>query len=76
MLQELRQRGVEGVEFIVADGLAGLKEVIAKVFPQRRYQRCVVHMMRRNGNMVRVRDRDGILGYFKRVYRPMDLDVG
>ncbi len=74
ILQELRQRGVEEVEFIVADGLAGLKEVIAEVFPQARYQRCVVHMMRRSGSMVRVRDREAILGDFKRVYRAMDLE--
>ena len=45
MLQELRQRGVEEVEFNVADGLSGLKEVIAEVFPQGRYQCYVVHMM-------------------------------
>ena len=40
ILQELQQRGVEYVEFIVADDLAGLKEVIADVFLQARYQRC------------------------------------
>ena len=39
ILQELQQQGVEDVEFIVADGLAGLKKVIAKVFPQERYHR-------------------------------------
>ncbi len=38
ILQELRQRGVEDVECIVTDGLAGLKEVIAEVFPQAQHQ--------------------------------------
>lgn len=74
ILQELRQRGVEEVEFIVSDGLSGLKEVIAEVFPQARYQRCVVHMMRHSGNKVRPRDREAILGDFKRVYRAIDLE--
>ncbi len=74
ILQELRQRGVEEVEFIVADGLTGLKEVIAEVFPQARYQRCVVHMIRRSSHKVRARDREAFLGDLKGVYRAKDRD--
>jgi len=72
ILQELRHRGVQEAAFIVSDALAGLKEVIVEVFPRSHYQRCVVHMMRHSSHKVRARDREAILGDFRRVYRAMD----
>ena len=74
ILLELQERGVQEVEFIVTDALTGLKEVVAEVFPQAQYQCCVVHMMRHSTHKVRARDREAILGDFKRVYRAMDVD--
>ncbi len=74
ILQELRERGVERAEFIVADGLSGLKKVISELFPTAYYQRCLVHMMRRSGARVRQRDREAILGDFKRVYQAVNKE--
>jgi putative transposase len=42
----LRQRGLAGVEFVVADDHAGLKALIREVLPAAAYQRCYVHFLR------------------------------
>ena len=42
----LRERGLAGVEFVVADDHAGLKRAIREVLPEAAYQRCYVHFLR------------------------------
>jgi putative transposase len=42
----LRQRGLQGVEFIVSDDHAGLRSAIREVFPEAAWQRCYVHFLR------------------------------
>jgi transposase-like protein len=42
----LRDRGLAGVEFVVADDHAGLKRAIREVLPEAAYQRCYVHFLR------------------------------
>ena len=44
-LTGLRQRGLAGVEFVVADNHAGLKAAIREVLPEASYQRCYVHFL-------------------------------
>src|SRR5512144_2762531 len=45
-LLDLRERGLAGVEFVVADDHAGLKAAIREVLPEAAYQRCYVHTIR------------------------------
>ena len=45
-LKHLRARGLEGVKLIVSDACLGLVESAAEVYPQARWQRCVVHWYR------------------------------
>jgi transposase-like protein len=45
-LMGLRERGLGGVEFVVADDHAGLKGSIREVLPEAVYQRCYVHFLR------------------------------
>lgn len=42
----LRERGLAGVEFVVADDHAGLKRAIREVLPEAACQRCYVHFLR------------------------------
>jgi putative transposase len=42
----LRQRGLCGVEFVVADDHAGLRAALREVLPEAAYQRCYVHFLR------------------------------
>lgn len=46
VLNELKNRGVKDILIICADGLSGIKEVIAAAFPKTEYQRCIVHQVR------------------------------
>ncbi len=45
-LKHLKARGLEGVELIISDACLGLVESVAEVFPEARWQRCVVHWYR------------------------------
>ena len=42
-LLTLRARGLNGVEFVVADDHAGLRAALREVLPEAAYQRCYVH---------------------------------
>ena len=45
-LRHLKERGLQGTQLFTADKCTGLIESMAEVFPQARYQRCVVHYYR------------------------------
>ncbi len=42
----LKERGLSGVKLIIGDKALGMTEAIAQVFPNARYQRCIVHFYR------------------------------
>ena len=44
--QWLRERGLKGVKLIVGDKCLGMLEAVGEVFPEAKYQRCVVHFYR------------------------------
>lgn len=44
--QWLRGRGLEGVKLIVGDKCLGMLEAVNEVFPEAKYQRCMVHFYR------------------------------
>jgi len=46
ILTELRNRGVQDVLVLCADGLTGLPQAVSAVFPQTVFQTCIVHMVR------------------------------
>jgi putative transposase len=46
VLTDLRNRGVHDSFFVVCDGLKGLPEVVANVWPQAIVQTCIIHLIR------------------------------
>ena len=44
--QWLRGRGLDGVKLIAGDKCLGMLEAVGEVFPEAKYQRCVVHFYR------------------------------
>lgn len=56
VLNELKNRGVEDIMVICADGLAGIKEAISAAYPKAEYQRCIVHMVRNTLKYVNYKD--------------------
>jgi len=45
-LRHLKQRGLKGTQLFVGDKCLGLVEALGEVFPEAKYQRCVVHFYR------------------------------
>jgi transposase-like protein len=52
-----KKRGIKNIDLIVADGLAGLENEVHRVFPESRFQKCVVHKMRNILNKTRPKDK-------------------
>ena len=67
VLTDLRNRGVKDVFFVVCDGLKGLPEVVANVWPLTIVQTCIVHLIRNTFHLASKRDWDAL----KRAVRPI-----
>jgi putative transposase len=46
LLRGLRERGLNGVEYVVTDHHEGLRQAIREVLPEAAWQRCYVHFLR------------------------------
>lgn len=60
VLDQLKDRGVEGIGLLVADGIAGLDTAVEEKFPGTPLQRCVVHLKRHIRMKVRREDQAAI----------------
>jgi transposase-like protein len=69
----LRERGLAGVEFVVADDHAGLKAAIREVLPEAAYQRCYVHFLRNALDYVPRKVGDDCLQELRWIYDRRDL---
>jgi transposase-like protein len=69
----LRERGLTGVEFVVADDHAGLKAAIREVLPEAAYQRCYVHFLRNALDYVPRKVDDDCLQELRWLYDRRDL---
>jgi len=59
ILLDLKTRkGVQNIDLIVADGLLGLENEIAKVYPKTLFQKCAVHKMRNILNHTRPKEKE------------------
>lgn len=69
----LRERGLAGVEFVVADDHAGLKAAIREVLTEAAYQRCYVHFLRNALDYVPRKVEDDCLQELRWLYDRRDL---
>jgi len=68
VLTDLRNRGIKDVFFLVCDGLKGLPESVAEVWPLATVQTCVVHLMRNTFRYTSKQDWAKISKALKEVY--------
>ena len=68
VLTELKNRGLEDVFIMCADGLKGLPESVEATFPQATFQTCVVHMVRHSLNFVPYQDKKAVAHDLKKIY--------
>lgn len=69
---ELRQRGVQDILVVGADGLTGIGEAIEAAFPSAIHQTCIVHMIRSSTRLVPWKERRAICADLKTVYTALD----
>ena len=72
VLNELKNRDVKDILILCADGLAGIKEAIAAVFPKTEYQRCIVHQVRNILKYVPDKDKKAFATDLKTIYQASD----
>ena len=73
-LNELKNRGVQDIMIICADGLTGIKEALTTAFPKTDYQRCMVHMVRNTLKYVASKDMKSFASDLKTIYNAVSED--
>lgn len=76
VLNELKNRSVQDILVLCADGLSGIKEAIDEAYPQTEYQRCIVHMVRNTFKYVPDKDRKAFAGDLKTIYHASTEEAG
>jgi len=75
VLTELKNRGLEDIFVLCADGLKGLPESVEAAFPQALFQTCIVHMMRHSLNYVPYTDKKAVAADLKKIYQAATVEM-
>lgn len=76
VLNDLKNRGVEDILILCADGLSGIKESIAAAYPDTEYQRCIVHQVRNTLKRVSDKDKKAFANDLKSIYQAQNEEAG
>ena len=76
VLNDLKNRGVEDILILCADGLTGIKESISAAYPQTEYQRCIVHQVRNTLKHVAEKDKKAFANDLKSIYHAPNEEKG
>lgn len=68
VLTELRNRGLQDIFMLCADGLKGLPEAVEAAFPKTTFQTCIVHMVRHSLNYVPYTEKKAVAADLKKIY--------
>jgi putative transposase len=75
ILSELRQRGVQDILVLCADGLTGLPEAVEAAFPKAIFQTCIVHMVRASTRFVPWAERKRVCADLREIYTADSADA-
>ena len=76
ILNDLKNRGVQDILIVCADGLTGIKDAINIAFPESEYQRCIVHQIRNSLKYVKHEDKNELCQDLKTVYTASTAEQG
>jgi putative transposase len=68
VFNDLKTRGVNDILIAVTDGLKGMPEALAAVFPATTLQTCIVHLMRNSLDYASWKDRRGLAAAIRPIY--------
>ncbi len=74
IFNDLKDRGVKEILYIISDGVTGIKDAINSEFPNSFYQRCVVHIVRNLKKYVNKKE-SYIISDFKKIYTSNDKNT-
>jgi putative transposase len=75
VMTELKNRGLNDIFILCADGLKGLPEAVETTFPETIFQTCVVHMVRHSLNYVPYTDKKAVAADLKKVYSANTVEL-
>jgi putative transposase len=75
VLTELKNRGMDDIFILCADGLKGLPEAVETAFPKTTFQTCIVHMMRHSLNYVPYTDKKIVASDLKKIYQSNTIEL-
>src|SRR3546814_20493841 len=68
VFNELKTRGVHDILIAVTDGLKGMPEALAAVFPATTLQTCIVHLIRNSLDYASWKDRKPLAAAIRPIY--------
>ncbi len=68
LFNDLKTRGVADILIAVTDGLKGIPEALAAVFPATTLQTCIVHLIRNSLDYASWKDRKALAAALKPIY--------
>ncbi len=68
VFNELKNRGVADILIAVTDGLAGMEQALAAVFPKATLQTCIVHLIRNSLDHASWKDREPLAAALRPIY--------
>ena len=75
VFEDLKERGLEKVLYIISDGLTGIKNAIKLSYPTSFYQRCVVHIVRDLKTYTNKNNSKEVIKDFKNIYSSPSLEL-
>lgn len=75
VLTDLHNRGVQDILICCVDGLKGLPEAIAAIFPKTEVQLCVIHQIRNSLKYIASKDQKEFMSDLKLVYKANSKDL-
>ena len=75
VLTELKNRGLEDIFILCADGLKGLSDSVEAAFPKAIFQTCIVHQVRNSLNYVPYNEKKAVAADLKKIYASNTVDA-
>jgi len=76
VLTELKNRGLQDILILCADGLTGLPEAVSAIYPKTEFQTCIVHKIRNSLKYVPYKDKKELAHDLKTVYQAPTEEIG
>ena len=72
MLKKIKNRGVQEIDLVVADGLKGLEDKVLAYYPKAAFQKCVTHLKRNILYRVRPKEKAEMAADLKDIFDIVD----